>query len=75
VEIVEALLDAGADKSTRDSFGNTPLQSVSAPFEQVKPVYDRIAQMLGPLGLTLDYEYLEATRPRIAAMLRAGPEG
>jgi len=74
VEIVQALLDAGADKYVRDNFGNTPLQSVSAPFDQVRGVYERIAQSLGPLGLTLDHEYLEATRPRVAAMLRPRPE-
>jgi CubicO group peptidase (beta-lactamase class C family) len=74
VDIVEALLDAGANKYLRDNYGNTPLQSVSAPFQDVEGVYDRIAQALRPLGLELDYEYLRATRPRIAEMLRPRPE-
>ncbi|MGD8727355.1 MAG: ankyrin repeat domain-containing protein [Gemmatimonadales bacterium] len=32
-EIVDALLAAGANKYRRDHFGNTPLESVTAPFE------------------------------------------
>ncbi|UCG85185.1 MAG: serine hydrolase, partial [Gemmatimonadota bacterium] len=73
-EIVEALLENGADKNLRDNFGNTPLGSVSAPFEDVKSIYDAVAQALGPLGLVLDYEHIRTTRPLIAEMLQAQPE-
>jgi CubicO group peptidase (beta-lactamase class C family) len=73
-EIVEALLDAGANKYLRDNFGNTPLESVSDPFEDVKSIYDDIAQGLGPLGLELDYAYIRATRPKIAEMLSTRTE-
>jgi CubicO group peptidase (beta-lactamase class C family) len=73
-EIVEALLANGANKYLRDNFGNTPLQSVSAPFYDVKAVYDAFAQALGPLGLELDYEHTRTTRPQIAEMLRPRTE-
>jgi CubicO group peptidase (beta-lactamase class C family) len=73
-EIVDALLDAGANRYARDNYGSTPLQSVSAPFERVEAVYDRIAQALAPLGLELDYDEIRAARPRIAALLRPRPE-
>ena len=54
--------------------GNTALQSVSAPFDDVKGIYDSFAQALGPLGLTLDYDHIRTTRPEIAEMLRGRPE-
>ncbi|MEJ2238211.1 MAG: serine hydrolase [Gemmatimonadales bacterium] len=73
-EIVEALLDAGANKYRRDNFANTPLESVSDPFNDVESIYDDIAQGLAPLGLELDYVYIRATRPKIAEMLRTRPE-
>jgi len=69
-EIVEMLLDNGADKSIKNNFGHTALQSVSAPFDTVKGIYDIFSKDLGPLGLKLDYEQLEMTRPKIAEMLR-----
>jgi hypothetical protein len=69
-EIVAALLAAGADKTIRNMAGSTPLDAVSAPFETVKGLYDFIGTALGPLGLELDYERIEATRPVIAEMLR-----
>ncbi len=69
-EIVEALLEHGADKYLRDGFGNTPFETVSASFEDVKDIYDGFARALRPLGLQLDYERITATRPRIAEMLR-----
>jgi CubicO group peptidase (beta-lactamase class C family) len=69
-EIVKALLDKGANKYLRDNYGNTPLESVSAPFEDVREVYDRIGEALGPLGLRLDYKRIRATRPQIAELLR-----
>lgn len=68
-EIVEALLSKGADKTTKNNYGSTALESISTPFETVKPIYDQLSKDLGPLGFKLDYDYLESTRPLIADML------
>ncbi|MBD3258798.1 ankyrin repeat domain-containing protein [candidate division GN15 bacterium] len=68
-DIVAALLEAGADKAAVNNYGSTPLQSVQGPFEQVKPFYDQLRGALAPFGLELDYERIEAARPRVAAML------
>ena len=59
-EIVEVLLDKGADKTLRNNYGHTALESISAPFENVKGVYDQVGKDLGPLGLKLDYFRLKA---------------
>jgi len=72
-EIVRMLLDAGADRLATNNQGSTALLSVEIPFEEVKPIYDLIMAILGPLGLQLDYGYIEATRPEIAQMLRSHP--
>ena len=69
-EIVKALLEKGADKNIRNIYGSTPLESVAGPFEDVRAVYERIGKDLGPLGMKLDYERLEKTRPVIAEMLQ-----
>ncbi len=69
-EIVKALIEKGADKSIRNNYGSTALESASVPFEHMKTIYDQISKDLGPLGLKLDYEYLEKTRPVIAEMLK-----
>ncbi len=69
-EIVEALLANGADKTIRNNNGSSPLDVVAAPFETVKDTYDYLGRVLGPFGLQLDYEYLQATRPQIAEMLQ-----
>jgi hypothetical protein len=69
-EIVRMLLDHGADRTLRNIYGSTPLESVAGPFEEVKGIYDVFSRDLGPLGLKLDYRYLEETRPVIADMLR-----
>jgi len=70
LEIVEMLLENGADKELLNNYGSTALQSISAPFAEVKFIYDQISQDLGPLGFKLDYTYVEATRPKIAELLR-----
>lgn len=69
-EIVEALLAKNADTSVRNNFGSTALESVSAPFEHVKPIYDQMSKDLGPLGLKLDYDALQKARPVIAEMIK-----
>lgn len=69
-EIVKALLENGADKSIRTNDGSTALDAVAGPFEEVKFIYDIFSRDLGPLGLKLDYEYIENTRPVIAGMLQ-----
>ncbi len=69
-EIVKALLKKGADKNLKNNFGSTALESLTTPFENVKPIYDQISKDLGPLGLKLDYEQLKATRPIIAVLLK-----
>jgi hypothetical protein len=68
-EIVKMLLENGADKELKNIYGSTPLASVSGPFSEVKSIYDEFSKQLGPLGLKLDYEQIEKTRPVIAEML------
>lgn len=69
-EIVELLLDAGADKSIRNRYGATAYESVITPFSQVKSTYDMMGKALAPMGLKLDYGYLETVRPEIAKILQ-----
>jgi uncharacterized protein len=69
-EIVKMLLDKRADKTIKNKYGQTAYGSVSGPFADVKNTYDALGKMLGPMGLKLDYIYLEKTRPEIAAMLK-----
>jgi fucose 4-O-acetylase-like acetyltransferase len=70
VKIVEILLDHGADKSILNTHGSTALNSVLAPFESVKGIYDYFGNTLGPLGLKLDYDYIIRNRSLIANLLQ-----
>jgi CubicO group peptidase (beta-lactamase class C family) len=69
-EIVEALLKGGANRQARNNNGSTAFDIVQAPFDDDRGLYDSLLQGLGPLGLELDYERIQTTRPAIAAMLR-----
>jgi len=69
-DIVEPLLSAGADKSIRNAGGLTALGVVTPPFEDLRNIYDLVGAALAPYGLKMDYERIEARRPRIAEMLR-----
>lgn len=73
-EIVRMLLDNGANRFSRNIEGSTAYDIVSAPFSEDKALYDQLGAGLGPLGLTLDYEQINRTRPEIAAMLYPTPE-
>jgi hypothetical protein len=70
LEIVEMLLENGANKNLLNNYGSTALESVAGPFADVKFIFDQFSRDLGPLGFKLDYEFVEVTRPKIAAMLR-----
>ena len=70
VEIVKALLAKNATVSVKNSYDATALESVSAPFEALKPMYDQISKSLGPLGLKLDYDQLQEDRKVIAELIR-----
>ena len=69
-EIVEMLLANGADKSIKNNYESTAGESISAPFSDVKFIYDQFAKDLGPLGIKLDFDYIEKTRPILAEILR-----
>jgi hypothetical protein len=69
-EIVKMLLAKGADKNIKNKYGATPYLSVAGPFEEVKPSYEMMGKVLGPMGLKLDYTYIEKTRPEIATLLK-----
>lgn len=69
-ELVALLLKKGIDRQLRNKYGQTAYETVAGPFADVKPVYEMLAKMLGPMGLQLDYGYLEKTRPVIAGMLK-----
>lgn len=69
-EIVQLLLKKNADRTVRNKFGATAYDNVAGPFDQVKSVYEMMGNALGPMGLKLDYAYLQKTRPEIAQMLK-----
>lgn len=69
-DIVRVLLAGGADREIRNKAGSTALESVEAPFDAVKGIYELIEAALAPLGLKLDYARLEAERPQIAQLLK-----
>jgi hypothetical protein len=69
-EIVKMLLDNGADKTIKNKFGSTAFESVAGPFADVKNTYDMMGKMLAPMGLKLDYTYIEKTRPQLAVILK-----
>lgn len=70
VEIVQMLIDAKADKTVRNNFGATPRETVMGPFAEIKPFYEMLQLQLGPIGLQLDLNEIEKTRPVIAMMLQ-----
>ena len=69
-EIVKMLLDKGAGKNIKNKFGATPRETVMGSFSDAKSIYDMMGQMLAPMGLKLDYVYIQKTRPVIADMLK-----
>jgi uncharacterized protein len=69
-EIVRMLLENGADKALKNKFDATAYESVAAPYSDAKNTYDMMGKILGPMGLKLDYAYIEKMRPEIAAMLK-----
>ncbi len=69
-EIVKMLIEKGADKTIKNKFDATALETVSAPFADLKPAYDMMGKLLAPMGLTLDYAYIEKTLPEIVEMLK-----
>ncbi|UII32758.1 ankyrin repeat domain-containing protein [Fulvivirga ulvae] len=69
-ELAAALLKAGADKEIKNNQGSTALEVVTIPFDTLKPIYDQIGKDLGPFGLKLDYDRLQAERPKIASLLK-----
>ncbi len=70
-KIVRALLANGADKTIPNGVGATAYDSVAGSFEDVKPIYDLVMQVMGPLGLQLDYERIQDERPNMAELLSA----
>lgn len=70
VEIVQMLVDAGADKSLRNNFGATARESVMGKFEDMKPIYEMLKLQLEPMGMQIDLNYIEKTRPTIATILQ-----
>lgn len=69
-EIVKLLLDKKVDKALKNKYNSTAYESVAGAFGDVKSTYEMMEKMLGPMGLKLDFAYVEKTRPVIAAMLR-----
>jgi len=70
VDIVQLLINVNADKTLRNNFGATPRETVMGPFSEIKPIYEMMQQQLEPLGMQLDMEQLEKTRPVIGMMLQ-----
>lgn len=70
IEIVQMLIDAKADKSIKNNFGATPMESVTVPFAEMKPIYEMIQRQIEPLGITMDLGEVQKKRPVVAMMLQ-----
>lgn len=68
--LVEALIDAGVDKTIKNTRGRTAFESVSSPFEEEKEIYDSLSEMFKLVGSELDYDHIKSTRPLIAELLK-----
>ncbi|MDQ2178072.1 ankyrin repeat domain-containing protein [Marinifilum sp. D714] len=68
-DIVKTLIEKGADQSVKNNAGATALESVSAPFVKVRGIYEFFNKELGPLGLRLNFDRIEKTRPEVAELL------
>lgn len=69
-EIVKLLLEKNVDRTIKNKYGATAYDNVALPFAQMKDAYDMMGNALGPMGLELDYAYIEKTRPEIAELLK-----
>ena len=69
-DVLKLLIKSGADKTVKNNFDQTAFEAVSIDFSAVKPVYEMMGKMLGPMGINVDLDYLEKTRPLIAELLK-----
>lgn len=69
-ETVSMLLQKNANKTIKNKYGSTAYESVAGPYSDLKPTYEMLEKMLAPMGLKLDYTYIEKTRPEIAKILK-----
>ncbi|REJ65128.1 MAG: hypothetical protein DWQ31_19145 [Planctomycetota bacterium] len=67
-EIVTLLLDRGASTATKNDRGETPIDVVSAEWNQ--PLADFYRGIGSLVGLELDLDRIEQTRPQMADLLR-----
>lgn len=68
-EIVKMLLDKEADKTLRNNYGATARESVIGAYSDVKSIYQMFEKQFAPMGLKMDLERIEKTRPEIAEIL------
>ncbi len=69
-DVVKILLEADADKTLTNNFGATPRETVVGDFKDLKPIYEMLKVQLEPMGMQIDLDYIEKTRPAIAEMLK-----
>lgn len=68
-DMVKSLLEKGADASIKNNYGSTARETVLGNWSDIKPIYEFQMAQLSPLGLKLDLERIERTRPEIAELL------
>ena len=71
LETLKHLIEKGADINTRNLYGSSALETAELPYEVIKPVYEEISKGLGPLGLKLDMNRIEAERIMVAEILKS----
>jgi ankyrin repeat protein len=69
-DMVKLLLQHGANKTIKNKYGSTALETVSGPYSTVKPLYEQMKQLLEPIGVKLNLDYIEKTRPFVASLLK-----